>query len=405
MRIVFLSPTLGDAYGQEQVLEQEVAFLKKAGHRVYLIGDQLVGSLPLCDGVISVKGISSLNSLSPLKHVLGLKIKLLKELEKIQPDIIHFVDQFDSRLMKVIAKRYPTVLTAHTVAPTCPSSQRFFPRQGGVCSKKSGWSCFQQSRETGCLAHFKTPLHRLHALFEYKQKRRALRLFSGIGAISPYLEKTLVKDGFTPSQVFPLYNFIEEPSPQRPFNKLDPPLLLAVARLVPLKGLDSLLNNLHLIPHLSWQCWIFGDGPLRSELEDLARKLHLEDRVFWKGKCPSKEVQEALEKASVFIQPNRGPEGFGMAVAEALSQGVPVLAYDVPALNDLVTSGKNGILVPLQKERGLAPELEKMLEDPDYLKSLSCTNSKMYESYSSHRHFESLLKFYEKAQDYFKEKS
>lgn len=405
MRIVFLSPTLGDAYGQERILEREVRFLKESGHRVYLIGDQIRGVPPLCDDVFTVSGISGLNSLSSPQQFLELKNKLLKILEEIKPDIVHLIDQFDSRIMKAVANGYPTVLTAHTVAPTCPSSQRFFPKMGGVCSKKSGWSCFRQSQKTGCLDHFKSPFHRLHALFEYKQKRQALRSFSGIGAISPYVEKTLIEDGFHQTQVFPVYNFIENSNEIAPKENRSPPLLLVVSRLVPLKGIEALLNNLFLIKHLNWQCWIFGDGPLEQDLKQLTHTLQLDDRVFWKGKRPSEEIKKALKEAAVFIQPNRGPEGFGLAVAEAISHKIPVLAYDVPALNDLVQSGKNGVLVPLQLELGLAPELEKMLRDSEYLKSISATDLHLLQTYSAESHFENLLKFYERAQNRFRERS
>lgn len=404
MKIVFLSPTLGDAYGQERVLEREVTFLKQSGHSIYLIGDQLLGPPPFCDAVISISGLSQINSLSPLKRTLEIKNKLLKELNKIEPDLVHFVDQFDSRLMGLIAQRYPAVLTAHTVAPSCPSSQRFLPREGGVCTKKSGWGCLKQTHKTGCLNHFKSPIHRIHAIFEYKQKRRALKDFVGVAAISPYMERTLLHDGFSQHQVFPLYNFIDD-CPASPLaKKIAPPLFLVVARFVPLKGVDSLLKNLQLIKHLNWQCWIFGEGPLKAGIESLTKDFELCDRIQFKGKCPPREVHEAFKKASVFIQPNRGPEGFGLAVAEAISQKVPVLAYDVPALNDLVISGLNGVLVPLQNEFGLAPELEKMIKEPTYLESLSQKDPDLFATYSTENHFKNLLTFYEKAKQNFKER-
>jgi len=409
MRIVFLSPSLGDAYGQEKILEREVSFLRDTGHSVYLVGDEIIGTPPPCDEMITIPGISSLHSLSAPLHFLKIEKTLLDRLKKIAPDIVHLIDQFDARLMRSLAKRFPTVLTAHTVAPTCPSSQRFFPKGGGVCEKKSGWGCIKHSQSSGCLSHFKTPFHQTHALIEYKLKRKSLSFFSGIGAISPYLEKILLKDGFHKNRVFPLYNFIEKNPRPNADRKVSPPLLLVVARLVPLKGIDTLLQNLQSLKQRDWNCWIYGDGPQKSYLQDLTIRLGLQDRVQFKGKCPSQEIKDSLQKTSLFIQPNRGPEGFGLAVAEAISQGVPVLAYDVPALNDLIKNGVNGILVPLHLELGLAPAIEKMLTEPEYLKSISESSRQFQDelcsNYSLENHCQSLLAFYEKAQENFKEKS
>lgn len=409
MRIVFLSPSLGDAYGQEKILEREVRFLRETGHSVYLVGDKILGTPPPCDEMVAIPGISSVHSLSTPFHFRKMEKTLLEHLKKLAPDVVHLIDQVDARLMRSLAKKFPTVLTAHTVAPTCPSSQRFFSKEGGVCEKKSGWRCLKQSQSAGCLSHFKTPLHQTHALIEYKLKRKSLSLFSGIGAISPYLEKVLIKDGFPKNQVFPLYNFIEKDPRSNTNRKVSPPLLLVVARLVPLKGIDTLLDNFQSLKQRDWNCWIYGDGPQKSYLQDLTIRFGLQDRVQFKGKCPSQEIKDSLQKASLFIQPNRGPEGFGLAVAEAISQGVPVLAYDVPALNDLIKNGVNGFLVPLHPKLGLARAIEKILSQPDCLNSLSQSSRPFHEdlfsNYSWENHCRSLLAFYEKAQENFKGKS
>ncbi|NBT59478.1 glycosyltransferase family 1 protein, partial [bacterium] len=403
MRILFVSPTLGDAYGQEQILRTTNSLLRSQGHQTFFLADFLVGPLPPCDAFFTLPTLCKINLLTSPWKVFRIKTKLKKILGEIQPDVIHFVDQFDPRIMRFFSHLYPCILTAHTVAPTCPSSQRFFPRQGGVCSSKSGWSCLKHHREHGCLGHFKTPLRRIHALIEFQFKKRALKLFPVIGAISPYIETCLKADGFSSKQVLPVYNPVVKQDPSlQTWNNSPENLLVVASRLVPLKGVGSLIRCLNQLRELSWTCWIFGDGPERESLQQLTAELNLADRVCFKGKTGSFELQRTLQQATALVQPNRGPEGFGMSVAEASASGVPVIGYDVPAINDLVTTGENGLLAPLFPEASLAEKLRELLEDPNLAKKLGEAGPRrMEEKYSTAQHLQQTLKAYQRSQEDF----
>lgn len=78
------------------------------------------------------------------------------------------------------------------------------------------------------------------------------------------------------------------------------------------------------------------------ELQAIIKKEGLEGRCFLKG--TSKEIPNILRGADIFAFPS-AYEGFGMALAEAMSMGLPVIGYkNCPAVNELVVSGKNGLL-------------------------------------------------------------
>jgi len=403
MRILFLSPTLGDAYGQERIVRDTNTLLRADGHQTFFLADHLVGALPPCDASFTLSGLSQINSLSFPWRVFQIKKKLKQILCQINPDVIHLVDQIDARLMRFISRLYPSLLTAHTVAPTCPSSQRFFPLGGGVCQFKSGWGCLKVHQQEGCLGHFKSVFHRAHALFEFHRKKKALKQFPVIGAISPYMERCLKADGYSENQVIPLYNSVlVRKNAVLPLDPAPENLLVVASRLVALKGIGSLLLCLSQIRDLNWTCWIFGDGPQRGELQALTKKLNLTQRVLFKGKSSSLDIQRALLSAKALIQPNRGPEGFGMAVAEASALGVAVLGYDVPALNDLVTTGENGLLVPLHPETGLSEIIKEILEKPELSTQLGSKGpEKMQREFSPAQQIQQTLRAYSKCREDF----
>lgn len=78
---------------------------------------------------------------------------------------------------------------------------------------------------------------------------------------------------------------------------------------------------------------IFGDGPMRAELQALVSKESLP--IYFKGQRPRKEIIQAIREAKAVIHASE-TETFGMVAAEALASGVPVLASNVGALPEII---------------------------------------------------------------------
>ena len=133
---------------------------------------------------------------------------------------------------------------------------------------------------------------------------------------------------------------------------LDAPVLLAVCRLEPQKGVDVAIRALDEIPgaHLV----VLGEGPQRAELERLGP-----DRVHLLGRVP--DVAAWLRRADVLVHPVRW-EGFGLAVLEAMLACLPVVATNVSSLPELV--GDAGILVSPDDPSALATAVNSLLADP-----------------------------------------
>ena len=98
----------------------------------------------------------------------------------------------------------------------------------------------------------------------------------------------------------------------------------------------------------------------RSKLREMIKEKKLQDKARITGYIH--EVKENLLKGSVFVMTSRW-EGFPMTVTEALELGLPVIAYDNPAMEPLVTDGVEGRLVPAFRQSELVKAMEEVAGD------------------------------------------
>ncbi len=97
-----------------------------------------------------------------------------------------------------------------------------------------------------------------------------------------------------------------------------------------------------------WDLTFWGEGPDRAELESLIQQHGLVNRVFLKG--VTTQPLEELKQADIFVFPSRY-EGFGLALAEAMSIGLPVIGLaSCSGVNELIRDSENGFLVNTQEE-------------------------------------------------------
>ncbi len=139
--------------------------------------------------------------------------------------------------------------------------------------------------------------------------------------------------------------------------------LLCVGRLVPVKGIETLLQAFAVAlreqPDLTLD--IAGDGPLRGELESLAADLGLGHSVRFLGRVDGASAK--MEQAAAVVIPSLG-EGFGMVALEAAERGRPVIASAVGGLPEIVDDGRTGALVPRGDVPALAAAMVDLVRDP-----------------------------------------
>lgn len=138
------------------------------------------------------------------------------------------------------------------------------------------------------------------------------------------------------------------------------PVITAMGRLENQKGFEYLIKALKNLT--ASKLVILGEGKLRSELEDLTKELGIDVQLIGFKKNPYKYIA----KSDVFVLSSLW-EGFPNALIEAMACRVPVIATDCPSgPAEIITSGLNGILVPLRDVAELAKAIEKVLNDTQY---------------------------------------
>lgn len=104
-----------------------------------------------------------------------------------------------------------------------------------------------------------------------------------------------------------------------------------------------------------------GDGPLRSDLEDMARDLGIDQQVTFAGMLTRNQVVETLKASDAFVLPSR-VETFGVVVAESLALGLPVVVTNCGGPESFV-SEQDGLVVTNGDRNGLAQALRTIVDN------------------------------------------
>lgn len=139
--------------------------------------------------------------------------------------------------------------------------------------------------------------------------------------------------------------------------------LAAMGRLVPAKQFDVLIRAFAGLAerHAGWDLVIWGEGPMRAQLQRQVEQAGLADRVSLPGR--STEPWRELAQSHAFALTSR-VEGFPNVLLEAMALGLPCLAVDCPSgPREMTRDGEDGLLVPLDDAAALTAGLDRLLSD------------------------------------------
>ncbi|MGI0129483.1 MAG: glycosyltransferase family 4 protein [Thermoplasmata archaeon] len=156
-----------------------------------------------------------------------------------------------------------------------------------------------------------------------------------------------------------------DPGSLRAELRLDGKRVLAfTGRLVPHKGVDVILEALTALPD-DVVLLVVGAGPRLPSLVSHARRLGVGDRVRFCASVSDDDLPRYLALADIFVFPSQSRlEGFGLAVAEAMAAGLPVVIADMPGVREVIEPGHEGLLAEPLLATDLAQKVRSLLDDP-----------------------------------------
>jgi len=143
--------------------------------------------------------------------------------------------------------------------------------------------------------------------------------------------------------------------------------ILMVGRLIRTKHQDMLIEMFARVCRHDWKLLIVGYDHMKQQhmdrLKDLARELRVEKQVVFMGK--QDKIEEIYLRSSIFAFTSSS-EGFPNVIGEAMSAGLPVVAFDcVAGPSEMIQDGKNGFLSPLFNKEDFQGHLARLMDDPE----------------------------------------
>lgn len=221
--------------------------------------------------------------------------------------------------------------------------------------------------------------------------RKILRKADAFIVVAPYL-KDIFKDIVEEKKIVVLPNAIEIPENiQKEYQEQN---LLFLGRLCKEKGINELLEavkdlksdfpNLHLYLGGVW---------VDSELEHKAKEC--ESYVHYLGWIDAKKKDEYLKKCNIFVLPTYF-EGLPMSLLEGMAYECACIASEVGGIPQVVTDGKDGVLISAKEVNALKNAIKRLLENPLWQKELGRNAGKtVKEEYDIHKSVQKLLQVYQ----------
>jgi glycosyltransferase involved in cell wall biosynthesis len=306
------------------------------------------------------------------------------------PDVVHLHETnafLAPYAVNQLCRRTASVLTLHFAGVVCLKGTRYL-NDGSVCQHAVSPLCIR------CLRIHPGRAKKMIVQWLWLRSLRSVRYVT-VG--SAWLKELCMRSGFSKDRIINLAPYWHEPGGElaRPKENKE---ILFVGRLREDKGIFHLLEALIALKHLDWRLHILGEGEQKDHLYAYIKKWGLQDRISLAGTVPHSEVGNYYRHSAFLIFPSLFPETFGMAGAEAMSAGLPVIAYDAGGVSDWLVHGQNGLLVKRGDIPGLTWAIRKLLEDRKLRKEMGKTaHENMSSTYSRSSHMERLYEIYKQA--------
>ncbi|MGW3252761.1 glycosyltransferase [Streptomyces fungicidicus] len=355
--------------GENKVVDQEVALLRSAGHRVEVFerrsDDIAARSLP---------SKATLPLLVPWNP--AVRRELAARLRAGRPDVVHIHNVFPLLSPAVLAAcadaGVPAVATLHNYTQICPPGT--LQRDGRPCAECVGATPLPAVRH-GCYRGSR--LATVPLAVSLSANRR--RWWTGVErflCISAAQRDVLVRAGMPAERLAVKHNFVPEPGVRRTGAGEH---LLYLGRLAEAKGVRLLMaawDELAAAGGVGVPLVIAGTGPLEDEVTAWAAD---RDDVRYAGLYDTDRCRRAIAGAVAVVAPSTWLEAFGLVAVEAMAAGVPVVAAGHGAFTELVEDGGTGLLHRPGDAASLASRIRRITAEEDRNREMGRAARRRYE--------------------------
>ncbi len=188
-------------------------------------------------------------------------------------------------------------------------------------------------------------------------------------AVSEALKNNLVDSmGISANKINVVHNGIQFADFEK--KKSDKIKIVAISRLAPQKGVDYFIKAAAIVAkkHQNAVFSIFGDGPLRDDLEKLANELGISDKLTFHGF--SDEILNILPEYSIFVIASIH-EAFGLSLIEAMSVKLPVIASRTGGITEIIDGCSTGLFAEPGNPEDIANQICRLIENPELAEKLA----------------------------------
>lgn len=403
MRILFCNKYNFPFSGTEVYLFELMAVLRSRGHEVALFSMEDSRGEPTPYDQYFVPHVDFKNAdAGPLTrtrlaaHALystEARRRLRSMIAAFQPDMAHVRNIYHhlspSVLWELKAQGVPILYHLNDFKVLCPTYN--LVSNGQACERPCTgrfWKVFTERCYAGSPATAFVLVAEAYLHYGLDTYRRCVDHFL---TPSQFAKDLLAKNGFGPEKITVLPHFQNLP------NEVPPPAadapVLYFGRLSREKGVADLIQAMRPLPHIRLQ--IAGDGPERTELEDLARQLQLRNVEFL-GHLGAKDLERFITAAQFTVLPSRAYETLGKSILESYAWGRPVVASDLGSRRELVRDGETGLLYPPGDIEQLASAMARLANAPHRAAEMGAAGRRFVQSrHSVEGHYQNLMRLYQ----------
>jgi glycosyltransferase involved in cell wall biosynthesis len=378
MKLAFVHQYLGALGGAETYILLAATRLRRRGYQLALLYESGTGR--------------SEDSWRAIFHEhVQLDAGVEQFLGEVEPDLIYMHSISDLNVLEALVQSgKPLVRHVHDHRLYCLRGYKYnyFTRE--ICRRPAGLHCILP-----CAAFVgRNPAGKFPLRWQsYAAKRKEILLNQRCHrfvAYSQYHKEELVRNGFAAERVH-VNVPVRSPGTEGPLSSLDERnLVLFAGQIIRGKGVDLLLRALSKV-RVRFEAIILGDGNHQSHCERLCQRLGLSARVRFHGFVSREIMKEFTLQASVLAVSSVWPEPFGLVGPEALSYGVPVVAFDAGGIREWLVDGENGFLVPWMDTDAMGERLERLLRDKELARRLGRQGRQMVnDHYNAERQIDAL---------------